>query len=228
MRVIRIPLRFSNAYLVIDQSAILVDAGFTGDADSIIQAITDAGISPYEIQLLVHTHGHIDHAGATAELQRRLALRTLVHTADATMLATGTNGMVKPRNLEARAVAALMVKPYEAVTPDILIHSETSLIPYGINGTILCTPGHTKGSISLVLGNGDAIVGDVMMGGWLGGAIRPTTPNYHYFVDDWSAVNQSISHLLSVAPQRWYVGHGGPLTRDRIARQFARSSDFRQ
>jgi hypothetical protein len=78
------------------------------------------------------------------------------------------------------------------------------------------------------LGNGDAIVGDVMMGGWLGGAIRPTTPNYHYFVDDWSAVNQSITRLLSVAPQRWHVGHGGPLTRDRIARQFARSSDFRQ
>jgi glyoxylase-like metal-dependent hydrolase (beta-lactamase superfamily II) len=225
MRVIQIPLRYSNAYLVIDQQAILVDAGFPGDADTIARAITRAGLTPRDITLLVHTHGHIDHVGATAELQQRLDVPTMIHQADAPNLITGTNGVVKPRNLEARLVAAMLVKPFDAVTPDIVLSEETALHAYGIDGQVLFTPGHTKGSLSLLLGNGEAIVGDVMMGGWLGGTIRPHQPNYHYFVDDWDDVHHSIARLLSHAPTRWYVGHGGPLEYVRVARHFAHISN---
>ena len=221
MRIIQIPLRFSNAYLVIDQHAILVDAGSPNEADSIMRAITNAGISPSDISLLVHTHGHIDHAGSTATLQRRIGMPTAIHQADAPNLLSGTNGVVKPRNLEARLVAAMLVKPFDVVTPDIVFTEELSLHAYGIDGQIIFTPGHTKGSLSLLLGNGEAIVGDVMMGGWLGGTIRPHQPNYHYFVDDWADVHHSIKRLLTHTPTRWYVGHGGPLAYAQVARHFA-------
>ena len=220
MRIIPIPLRFSNAYLVIDQHAILVDAGFPGDADAIMRAITRAGLTPRDITLLVHTHGHIDHVGATAELQQRLDVPTMIHQADAPNLITGSNGVVKPRNLEARLVAAMLVRPFDPVIPDIVLSAETSLHAYGVDGQIIFTPGHTKGSISLLLGNGEAIVGDVMMGGWWGGVLRPQHPNYHYFIDDIHDVHQSISRLLSHAPTRWYVGHGGPLALARVAGTF--------
>lgn len=220
MRVIPISLPYSNAYLVIDQQAILVDAGFPGDAERILRAVTQAGLTPRDITLLVHTHGHIDHAGATAELTRRIGMPTMIHQADAPNLVTGTNGFVTPRNLEARLVAAMLVRPFEPITPDIVLNTETSLHAYGINGQIIFTPGHTKGSISLLLGNGEAIVGDVMMGGWLGGTIRPHQPNYHYFVDDWADVHHSINRLLTHAPTRWYVGHGGPLAYAQVARHF--------
>ena len=222
MRVIPIPLRFSNAYLVIDQHAILVDAGFPGDADAIMHAITQAGLTPSDIRLLVHTHGHIDHVGATAVLQQRLGMPTMIHQADAHNLITGTNGIVTPRNFEARLVAAMLVRPFDPVTPDIILSAETSLHAYGVDGQIIFTPGHTKGSLSLILANGEAIVGDVMMGGWFGGTIRPRHPNYHYFVDDWDDVNHSIARLLAVAPSRWYVGHGGPLAYAHVDRAFAR------
>lgn len=223
MRIIRIPLPYSNAYLVIDQHAILVDAGFPGDTDRILRAITQAGITPRDISLLVHTHGHIDHAGTTAELTRRISMPTMIHQADAHNLITGTNGIVTPRNFEARLVAAMLVRPFDPVTPDIILSTETSLHAYGVDGQIIFTPGHTKGSLSLILGNGEAIVGDVMMGGWFGGTIRPHHPNYHYFVDDWDDVNRSIDRLLAVAPSRWYVGHGGPLAYAQVAQAFARS-----
>lgn len=221
MRIIRIALPYSNAYLVIDQHAILVDAGFPGDADAIMRAIARAGLTPRDLTLLVHTHGHIDHAGATAVLQQRLGVPTMIHQADAPNLVTGTNGIVTPRNLEARMVAAMLVRPFDPVTPDIVLSAETSLHAYGVDGQIIFTPGHTKGSISLLFGNGEAIVGDVMMGGWLGGALRPQHPNYHYFVDDWDDVHRSIARLLTHAPTRWYVGHGGPLARARVADTFA-------
>lgn len=225
MRIIQIPLRYSNAYLVIDQQAILVDAGFPGDADVIERAISRAGLTPRDITLLVHTHGHIDHVGATSVLRHRHGIPVAIHQADAPNLGTGTNGVVKPRNIEARLVAAMLVKPFDAVTPDIVLSQEISLHAYGIDGQVLFTPGHTKGSLSLLLGNGEAIVGDVMMGGWLGGTIRPHQPNYHYFVDDWDDVHHSIARLLSHAPTRWYVGHGGPLEYVRVARHFAHISN---
>lgn len=221
MRIIRIPLPYSNAYLVIDQHAILVDAGFPGDADAIMRAIARAGLTPRDITLLVHTHGHIDHAGTTAELTRRIGMPTMIHQADAHNLITGTNGIVTPRNFEARLVAAMLVRPFDPVTPDIVLSAETSLQAYGVDGQIIFTPGHTKGSLSLLFGNGEAIVGDVIMGGWWGGVLRPQHPNYHYFIDDIHDVHQSISRLLSYAPTRWYVGHGGPLALARVAGTFA-------
>lgn len=225
MRVIQIPLRYSNAYLVIDQQAILVDAGFPGDSDAIERAITRAGLAPHDITLLVHTHGHIDHVGATSVLQHRHGMPVAIHQADAPNLVTGSNGVVKPRNMEARLVAAMLVKPFDAVTPDIVLSEEMSLHAYGIDGQVIFTPGHTKGSLSLLLGNGEAIVGDVMMGGWMGGVLRPQHPNYHYFVDDWDDVQRSITRLLTHAPTRWYVGHGGPLAYARVARHFAHISN---
>jgi glyoxylase-like metal-dependent hydrolase (beta-lactamase superfamily II) len=36
---------------------------------------------------------------------------------------------------------------------------------FGVDGKVVCTPGHTAGSISVVLSTGEAIVGDLLMGG---------------------------------------------------------------
>ena len=46
------------------------------------------------------------------------------------------------------------------MNPDIVIRGNTDLAPYGIAGTVIPTPGHTAGCISVVLENGDAFVGD--------------------------------------------------------------------
>ena len=49
--------------------AAVVDPG--GDVDLILAGVTQLGVSVEKILL---THGHIDHAGGTAELARRLSL----------------------------------------------------------------------------------------------------------------------------------------------------------
>jgi glyoxylase-like metal-dependent hydrolase (beta-lactamase superfamily II) len=52
-----------------DAKAAVVDPG--GDVDRILAGVTQLGVSVDKILL---THGHIDHAGGTAELARRLSL----------------------------------------------------------------------------------------------------------------------------------------------------------
>jgi len=222
MRIIKIKLSVSNAYLIMDKKSILVDAGAPNEADKILAAVEQAGVSKKDISLILHTHGHIDHAGSTAELKRRLGVPVAVHAADEFMLKTGTNGEVKPRNLEARMVAAMLVRPFEAVEPDIVLEEESVLSDFGVEGKVVFTPGHTQGSISFLTGK-DAIIGDVMMGGWMGGAFFGTRPNYHYFIDDLAAVHDSMKKILGYRPSMLYVGHGGPLAYQAVADRFSSS-----
>jgi len=222
MQIIKIKLSFSNAYLVIDKKSILVDAGGPKEADKILAAVKKAGVNPKDIALIIHTHGHFDHAGSTAELKHRLGVPVVVHDKDAYMLREGRNGEIKPRNLEAQIVKGIVPNSFETCEPDILIEEEMTLTDYGINGKVLFTPGHTKGSISILCENTEAIIGDVMMGGVIGGALFGTRPNYHYFIDDRNDLRASIKKIISWKPSKLYVGHGGPLNYNDVVDRFSK------
>jgi len=222
MQVIQIKLAFSNAYLVRDRRAILVDAGSPRETDKILTAIQKAGVHSRDIALILHTHGHFDHAGSTAELKRKLGVPVAVHINDAFMLREGINGEIKPRNFEARIVKALVPNSFEICEPDVLIEEEMTLTDFGVNGKIFFTPGHTKGSLSVWLNNNEAIIGDVMMGGVLGGALFGTSPNYHYFIDDLNEIHASMKKIFSWKPSRLYVGHGGPLGYNEVLNRFSK------
>lgn len=221
MKITRIKLSFSNAYLVQDRHTVLVDTGMPGEERKILQAAAKAGIQAGDIRLILHTHGHVDHAGSTAALAKMLGLPTAVHRADEALLHAGRMNPLKPLRLEARMIRPLVDKPFPPSAPDLLVDETTDLAESGIEGRILGTPGHTAGSISLLLPNGEAIVGDVMMGGFIGGNLLGSRPNYHYFADDLTAVRQSIHALLAAGVKTFYVGHGGPLARDAVTRAFA-------
>lgn len=221
MEIIRIKLPLSNAYLVKDKKSILVDAGAPNQADKILAAVHKAGVNPKDISLILHTHGHFDHAGSTAELKRRLGIPVAVHINDAFMLRDGRNGEIKPRNFEARLIMAFVPKSFETSQPDILIEEEMVLTDFGVDAKVIFTPGHTKGSISILCGNHEAIVGDLMMGGWAAGALFGSRPHYHYYIDDIGQLHASLKKILSYKPSKLYVGHGGPLKSEDVTGRFS-------
>ncbi len=220
MQIIPIKRGFSNIYLVKDRKAILVDTGAPNEADKILTAVQKAGVNIKDISLLLHTHGHFDHSGSTAELKRRLGIPVAVHSNDAFMLRNGTNGEIKPHNLEAQIVKAVIPSSFEVCEPDILIEEEITLTDFGVNGKVFFTPGHTKGSISILFENREAIIGDVMLGGWVGGALFASRPNYHYFIEDLNDLHNSMKKIFSWQPSKLYVGHGGPLQTTQAFRRF--------
>lgn len=228
MEIIKIKLGFSNAYLVKDKRSILVDAGSPGEADKILAAVQKSGVNTRDIALLLHTHGHFDHAGSTAELKRRLGIPVAVHSKDAFMLREGRNGEIKPRNLEARVVKAIVPNSFEACEPDLVLDEEISLTDFGVDGKVSFTPGHTKGSLSILFGNNAAIIGDAMMGGVLGGALFGTRPNYHYFIDDRNDLHASLKKIFGMKPATLYVGHGGPLMGQAAAEHFSKLLNDRE
>lgn len=222
MQIIKIKLRVSNAYLVIDRKAMLVDTGSSNEADKILAAVKRAGVNEKDIALILHTHGHVDHAGSTAELKRRLGVPVAVHAEDVFMLKTGMNGTVNPINFGASIYKQLLVKPFEPSQPDLVIEKEMTLKEFGVNARVAFTPGHTKGSISILLGNKEAIIGDVMMGGFIGGNLFPSHPMVHYFFENFNEVKLSIKKIIEYAPSKIYVGHGGPLSLDAVINRFSK------
>lgn len=221
MEIIKIKLALSNAYLVKDKKAILIDTGSPNEADKILSTMKKVGVDVKDVALILHTHGHVDHAGSTAELKRRLKIPCAIHKDDAFMLQTGTNGVVNAINFEAEIYKKILVKPFEVSEPDILIENEISLNDFGVDGKVVFTPGHTKGSISILFGNNEMIIGDVIMGGFLGGNLFPSRPAYHYFYNDFDEIKHSIQKVINHKPSKVYVGHGGPMMFEDLIRKFS-------
>ncbi len=96
-----------------------------------------------------------------------------------------------------------------------------SLTDFGVDGKVILTPGHTKGSISVVCSNNEAVIGDLLMGGWMGGAVLGSTPNYHYYIDDLNNLHASLKKIVGFKPSQLYVGHGGPLNAEKAVKRFS-------
>jgi len=90
------------------------------------------------------------------------------------------------------------------VDADIIVNDELSLREFGVAGRAISTPGHTPGSLSVVLDNGEVIIGDLLMGSF----IRRHRPMLPFFADDVAQLRRSLSRLLEMEPKRIYASHG--------------------
>jgi glyoxylase-like metal-dependent hydrolase (beta-lactamase superfamily II) len=212
-------LRFSNACLIVGQRPILIDTGSRGDQPRIAARCAAAGVAIRDLALLLHTHVHSDHFGNTSALAAEAGCPVAHHPGDASLATHGNNGPLQGIGLRGRILTPLLSHlPFPTRAADIDAEEGMRLDAFGIGGRVLHTPGHTPGSISVVLDSGDAILGDLLMGGYAGGAIRPTMPNFHYFAEDLPAAMTSIDRVLAATSGRLFVGHGGPLRHEDVAR----------
>jgi hydroxyacylglutathione hydrolase len=83
---------------------------------------------------------------------------------------------------------------------------------FGIPGKVVYTPGHTMGSVSVLLETGDAFVGDLAMSGF---PVR-FNPGPPVFAEDTKRVKESIRMLLERGAKTFYPGHGKPFAAEVI------------
>jgi hydroxyacylglutathione hydrolase len=88
-----------------------------------------------------------------------------------------------------------------------VFEEEWRLEDYGVSGRVIPTPGHTPGSVSVLLDSGEAIVGDMVIGDFLRLLCRPGLPIVAW---DMERNRESIRRFLDLSPRIVYVGHGGP------------------
>lgn len=210
-------LRWSNAYLLVGERAVLVDAGSPGDEQAILSAIAALGRGRDALAAIVLTHGHADHAGAAGAVRAATGAPILLGAGDVGMAAAGRNVPLVPTGLEARLVKPFVPQAFPPLAPDEVLEEPRDLAGFGVSAMVRPLGGHTRGSAIVELAGGDILVGDLVRGGRLGGRWRGTVPMTHYYEEGPAAVTDVVDAVLAGGARRLLVGHGGPLDAGAVA-----------
>ncbi len=106
-----------------------------------------------------------------------------------------------------------MIKPFLALVHipftevDLVLDNKgMSLAEYGILGKVIHTPGHSPGSVSVLLETSDAFVGDLAMNKF---PLRLTL-GIANSAEEWTALKESWRALLDQGAKTAYPAHGEP------------------
>ncbi|MDA8216957.1 MAG: MBL fold metallo-hydrolase [Dehalococcoidales bacterium] len=217
-----IRLGTANAYLLPAQKGyVLIDAGNAGQQGKLFDLLERHGVSPREVFLVVVTHVHYDHVGGLRAIVERSCARVLVHEAEADLLRHGKASPAAGATFYGkviRAVGSLVAVGrlgFQPCRPDLVVAGDTPLRVLGLDGTVLHTPGHSAGSLSVLLDNGDAFVGDLCMNAFPLGR----GPIFPPFADSAEALYASWARLLDAGARRIFPGHGKPFAAEVLRKR---------
>ncbi|MHB1317510.1 MAG: MBL fold metallo-hydrolase [Anaerolineae bacterium] len=225
VRIDPIGLGISRSYLLRGEGAILVDAGVTRQTGRIMVALQRLEVAPEDIRLIVLTHAHADHAGSAKGVSGLTRAPIAVHKAEHDWLEQGKSPITPGVTLWGRTLARLMslagrMEGYPPAQAEILLDDrELSLEAYGIPGSVLHTPGHTQGSVSILLESGEAIVGDLAMDGF---PLR-LSPGLPVLAENREQVLESWHMLLARGAKTIYPAHGRPFPAEVIRQALGRA-----
>ena len=200
-----IKLGHVNIYLVKTEAGyILVDAGMPNAVKKIDQALRTHGVDADEVSLIILTHGHLDHAGAAAQLKAITGGKILCHRSFAEDLSNGKFEDATPQNLLGRMLnlmTGLFGSGIDPATADILVDDEYDLNEFGISGKIIHTPGHSPSSISIILDHGEVLVGDLIR------EEQPGKIGFGMFYEDRDTALESVKKIATFNPRIIYLSH---------------------
>ena len=220
MNIQTVRMGFTRCYIIQDKGTIMVDSGPPNKLSSFTKSMQKAAIDPKQIKLVIHTHGHFDHIGSTNDIKKTTGAQIAMHEPDKDWLEKSLNQLLIGVTPWGRILVQLTLRymrsaRISATKVDIVLRDEEfSLVPFGIPGKVLYTPGHTMGLVSVLLETGDAFVGDLAMNG-LPFHLRPGLP---VFAEDLELVKKSWRLLLDQGAKIVYPGHGKPFPADTIRR----------
>ncbi len=128
------PNQGANSYLLVGKKILLIDSGLKMNATLLKESLETAGVSPNDIELICHTHGHADHFSADYLFKNA---DVMMHAADAQYV------NIKDEILTASAAFGNDYYPKISsfLADGMLIDSR----PFSLR--VMHTPGHTRGSV---------------------------------------------------------------------------------
>ncbi|MCD6326303.1 MBL fold metallo-hydrolase [bacterium] len=176
-----------NCYILWDEDsneAMIIDAG--AEPERILSAVKRLGLT---VQMIVSTHGHVDHVGANAPVMDALGCKFMLHQDDVFMLNDSFGAQI------ASLIGALPSPPPDKTMKDgdVLSLGKTTM-------EVIHTPGHSPGSVCLLC-EGTLFTGDTLFAGAVGRTDLPG--GFH------SQLIESIDKRLLTLPDETIVlpGH---------------------
>ena len=187
VHIVNVGYRSTNFWVIsAGRARLLVDIGWPGSMGQMRANLGRMDIPLAEIRYALATHYHIDHAGLGQEFKE-----------------AGVPLLVVDVQVDAIPAMQRWTKPQDTYTPitpegNVVIscaQSRDVLAEVGIAGQILPTPGHSPDSVSLLLDDGSAFIGDLTWPGFIG-------------PEDGDLVRASWVRLGEAGATRIYPGHG--------------------
>ena len=198
---------------------VLVDTGPRMARRRLLRGLEAAGCNRGDLRLVLITHGDSDHIGSCAYLQETYGAEIAAHPLEALAIKTGdmrANRGTPPDRAPwiFRALLPVAAKfgrprPFTAALP---LEDGQSLAEYSIDASVLHLPGHTKGSIAVLTGDGDLFCGDLF---W-----SYRKPKLHLLIDDLSAARASIERLCTLPITTIHPAHGKPFPASVVNQEF--------
>ena len=210
-------IAFSSYLIETPSSLFLVDSGFRWFEPLVLGKIRGIGRRVEDLSLALLTHPHLDHIGALPALSERAEFEIAAHPDSREALATGGRLYSPPKRSWTRAVqwlatVGMPLLHLPAFTPTPTPADGERLHRFGLPGTVHHTPGHSQWCMSLVLDDGTAFPGDLIIGaGHMTTRVSPPA-----MAADPERVFASMRKLLAAGAKRFKPAHGREFSADDV------------
>jgi glyoxylase-like metal-dependent hydrolase (beta-lactamase superfamily II) len=199
--------KFIGPYLLSGEKNAVVDTGPASAIPSLLSALKKADINPEDIDYIVFTHIHIDHAGGAGGVARALPkAKVLTHSRAHAHLINPT--ALWESSLKVLGDYAVKSGPIEPVPEDRLIDAADGMrldLGRDLILEVYLTPGHAVHHLSLFdRANGVLLAGEAA-GVCINGAIRVATPPPFKLEVTLSSINK----LMALKPRKICYSHFG-------------------
>lgn len=200
------------------QKNILVDTGPQSSYKKLLQNIKSVKSDNEIIDILILTHSHYDHCQNAFMIKKDFNSRIIMSESESayvlkgyTPLPNGSFGITKFISF----VGKKLGKRHFGYTPfsaDTILKESYELTDNGLDIKLIDTNGHSIGSISVIVDNEIALVGDTMLGKFKQSIFPP-------FADDIDQMIRSWEKLLKTNCTTFLPGHGKEISRELVQKE---------
>lgn len=217
-----------SLYVITGDQTVLIDSGISTTPDEFIfPALDAAGLTP---DLLICTHGHVDHFGGNSALRKRYPDMQIALLQDDALWAEDHERhyhemyMCMPQTWQESDPPGFLDLCGENSAVDLYLRDGQELDFGSYQFRVVHTRGHSPGHITLHdAAQRVVICGDVALG-W--GALAPGAPKINPYYYDADLYTQGVEAVLALDGGLYCTGHSGSLDGAGMRALGAHSLDF--
>lgn len=198
------------AYVVRGKKTALIDCGHASSHENVLRGLGELGILPSDVDYLVPTHVHLDHAGGTGHLLGRMrGAKVITHEKGVPHLVDPTRLVESATRVFGEELISRYGRPLPVDAERITaVGEEYHLDLGGVGLTLLHTPGHAPHQVSVLVEEERMLVSADAVGIALPAVptIFPTTPPPSLNPEE---LARSVDRLSQTDPRTVLAPHYG-------------------